>query len=29
MAIRKKSARATKLAYVRWFDSAIYKGEAC
>jgi hypothetical protein len=25
----KKVLPTTKLAYVRWFDSAIYKGEAC
>jgi hypothetical protein len=26
---RKRAIPKTKLAYVRWFDSAIYKGEAC
>lgn len=26
---RKKTNRAVTVAYVRWFDSAVYKGEAC
>jgi len=29
VSVRKKTAKTTTLAYVRWFDSAIYKGEAC
>lgn len=27
--MRKKSKATVKIAYVRWFDSAVYKGEAC
>jgi hypothetical protein len=26
---KKKPNRSPTLAYIRWFDSAIYKGEAC
>ncbi len=29
MLTQKNTLPPTKLAYIRWFDSAIYKGEAC